>query len=121
MAPPPPAAESPLSHPGKPGRQELELPFDAQLALQLLREHARRAGAGGRQKNHRTPARAAGNKEIAEALAKRLKGFALRHSSGQALRVEGPQEELISHEARRHEDHEGRWRATPSCSFVPSC
>jgi hypothetical protein len=50
--------------------------FDPQLALQLLREHARRLP--GTRERQRTTARAATNKEVAEALAKRLKGFALR-------------------------------------------
>jgi hypothetical protein len=64
--------------------------FDPQLALQLLREHARRLSTCSRQgcgREQRTTARSATSKEIADALAKRLKGFALRHGSGQALRV----------------------------------
>jgi hypothetical protein len=51
--------------------------FDPQLALQLLREHARRLGKAG-PRQQRTTARAADNREIAEALAKRLKAFAVR-------------------------------------------
>jgi AcrR family transcriptional regulator len=55
--------------------------FDAELALHLLREHRRHLpGSGDGRKNLRTTARSATNKEIAEALAKRLKGFALRVS-----------------------------------------
>jgi hypothetical protein len=56
--------------------------FDAQLAIAVLREQKRNVH-GHVPKAQRTSARAASNKEIAEALAKRLKGFALRHGSGQ--------------------------------------
>ena len=60
---------------------EAEEHFDAELALHLLREHRRHLpGSGDKRKNLRTTARSATNKEIAEALAKRLKGFALRVS-----------------------------------------
>jgi hypothetical protein len=56
--------------------------FDPQLALQLLREHARHlSGSSAKRPHQRTTARAADNKEIAEALAKRLRGFALRVSN----------------------------------------
>jgi hypothetical protein len=63
--------------------------FDPQLALHLLREHRRHLPGPGQdhRKNQRTTAQSATNKEIAEALAKRLKGFALRQGSGQALRA----------------------------------
>jgi hypothetical protein len=59
---------------------EVDAAFNPQLALQLLREHARRLEkAGGRHKSAGGPVpRVASNKEIAEALAKWLKGFALR-------------------------------------------
>jgi hypothetical protein len=57
----------------------VEEQFDPQLAILLLREHARRLpGSADKRKAQRTTARAADSKEIAEALAKRLKGFALR-------------------------------------------
>jgi hypothetical protein len=51
--------------------------FDPALAMQLLREH-KRGAASGERKPQRTTARSASTKEVAEALAKRLKGFALR-------------------------------------------
>jgi len=58
---------------------EAEEHFDPELALHLLREHRRHLpGSAETRKNLRTTARSATNKEIAEALAKRLKGFALR-------------------------------------------
>jgi hypothetical protein len=53
--------------------------FDPALAMQLLREHKRGdPGSPEKRKAGRSSATAATNKEIAEALAKRLKGFALR-------------------------------------------
>jgi hypothetical protein len=58
--------------------------FDPVLALHLLREHRRHLpGSADGRKNQRTTARSATNKEIAEALAKRLKGFGLRVSRGE--------------------------------------
>ena len=62
-----------------PGGEGLDDEFDPQLAILLLREHARRLpGSGGKRKNLRTTAQTATNDEVAEALAKRLKGFSLR-------------------------------------------
>ena len=62
--------------------------FDPQLALHLLREHKRHLpGSTVGRKSGAAP-RAADAREIADALARRLKGFALRHGSGPALRVE---------------------------------
>jgi hypothetical protein len=53
--------------------------FNPELALQLLREHRRHLpGSAERRPHQRTTARSATNKEIAETLAKRLKGFGLR-------------------------------------------
>ncbi len=64
---------------------EVEATFDLHLALQLLREHKRRLpGSADGRKNQRTTARSATNKEIAEALAKRLRTFAIRHGFGGA-------------------------------------
>ena len=63
---------------------EAEEAFDAQLALAILREQKRNVH-GHVPKAQRTTARAASNKEIAEALAKRLKGFALRVAAPPAL------------------------------------
>ncbi len=58
---------------------DVEGAFDPQLAMQLLREHARRLpGAADKRKAQRTTARAASNKEIAAALVKRLRAFSLR-------------------------------------------
>jgi hypothetical protein len=59
--------------------REGEEHFDPALAMQLLREN-KRGDPGSREKRKagRSSATAATNKEIAEALAKRLKGFALR-------------------------------------------
>lgn len=60
---------------------EAEEHFDPQLALQLLREHRRHvAGPAAPRKPGAAP-QTASNEEIAEALAKRLKGFALRVSN----------------------------------------
>jgi hypothetical protein len=81
----------PPPHPAKPDGEEyrinilddevVEEHFDPVLALQLLREHRRQLpGSADGRKNQRTTARSATNKEIAEALAKRLKGFGLRVS-----------------------------------------
>jgi hypothetical protein len=57
----------------------VEEAFDRELAIALLREHARRLpGAGDKRKNQRTTARAATNQEVQAALVKRLKAFALR-------------------------------------------
>lgn len=57
--------------------------FNPELALQLLREHRRHLpGSGAGRPAQRTSAQSATNKEIAEALAKRLKTFAVRHGSG---------------------------------------
>jgi hypothetical protein len=88
LHPPSPLAEAGPPPPGKLGEdyeirildEELaEEHFDPQLALQLLREHRRYLpGSAAPRPAQRTTARAASNKEIAEALAKRLKGFALR-------------------------------------------
>ena len=86
------ACGGPPPHPAKPGREDYEVRvladaaaeehFDPQLALVLLREHARRlSGSPDKRKPQRTTAQSATNQEIAEALAKRLKGFALRHGS----------------------------------------
>jgi hypothetical protein len=53
--------------------------FDPQLALQLLREHARRLpGSADKGKAQRTTAQSATSREIAEALERRLKAFAVR-------------------------------------------
>ena len=69
---------------------EVEAAFDRELAIVLLREHARRrAGSPDKRKHFRTNAETASNQEIAEALAKRLKGFALRRAAAQAPQVEG--------------------------------
>jgi hypothetical protein len=73
----------------------VEAAFDPHLAMLVLREHARRlSGSGDKRKANRTTARAASNKEIAEALAKRLKGFALR-----VVREKAP---LPPHAPREH-------------------
>jgi hypothetical protein len=72
-------AQAPLESPS-PARGEgldPDEPFDAELAIAILREQKRNVH-GHRPKAQRTTARAASNKEIAEALVKRLKGFALR-------------------------------------------
>jgi hypothetical protein len=52
--------------------------FDPALAMQLLREHWRRASGGEKRKAQRTTAQSATAKEVADALAKRLKAFGLR-------------------------------------------
>ena len=53
--------------------------FDPALAMQLLREHRRHLpGSAEKRPAQRTTARAASSEEVAEALAKRLKGFAVR-------------------------------------------
>jgi hypothetical protein len=57
---------------------EVDAAFDPQLALQLLRDHARRMASAPHKTTGGPVPRVASNKEIAEALAKRLKGFALR-------------------------------------------
>jgi hypothetical protein len=79
----------PPPHPAKPGREEYEIAgdlddaeveerFDPQLAMLLLREHARRLpGSADKGKAGAMP-RVASNREIAAALTKRLKAFALR-------------------------------------------
>lgn len=65
--------------------------FDPQLALHLLREHARRLpGSPDKRKRQRTTAETATNKEIFEELTKRLKGFALRVQREEAKRLPGP-------------------------------
>ena len=57
--------------------------FDPQLAMQLLREHRRHLpGSAEKRPAQRTTARAASSEEVVKALAKRLKGFALRRGSG---------------------------------------
>jgi hypothetical protein len=57
--------------------------FDPALAMQLLRENRRHLpGAVERRAPPKSTATAATNAEIAKALAKRLKGFALRQDSG---------------------------------------
>jgi hypothetical protein len=56
--------------------------FDPQLALQLLREHGRRLtpsqGSSQGRRKAGAPPQSATTREIADALAKRLKGFGLR-------------------------------------------
>ena len=74
----PSTIESAFDGPPPRSGEDLE-PFDAQLAIAVLREQKRNVH-GHRPQAQRTTARAASNKEIAEALAKRLKGFALRVS-----------------------------------------
>lgn len=55
--------------------------FDPELAMQLLREHRRHLpGSREARPAQRTTASAASSEEVAEALAKRLKGFAIRVS-----------------------------------------
>ena len=57
--------------------------FDPALAMQLLREHRRHLpGSAEKRPAQRTTARAASSEEVVKALAKRLKGFALRRGSG---------------------------------------
>jgi hypothetical protein len=55
--------------------------FDPQLAIMILREHSRRLpGSPDKRKHFRTTAETATAKEVAEALRKRLKSFALRQA-----------------------------------------
>jgi hypothetical protein len=54
--------------------------FDPELAMHLLREHKRGLPGVDRRRHQRTTAESATAREVAEALAKRLKGFALRVS-----------------------------------------
>ncbi|HEX6741683.1 MAG TPA: hypothetical protein VF079_07820 [Sphingomicrobium sp.] len=55
--------------------------FDPYLALQLLREHARRLpGSADKRKNRRTTPRVATNAEVLAALEKRLVAFARRQA-----------------------------------------
>jgi hypothetical protein len=94
----PSSGNGPPPHPAKPDREELEREaeeaFDPELAIILLREHARRLSTGPRQgcgpadkrKNLRTTARVATNEEVRAALVQRLKAFALRQGSGQGVR-----------------------------------
>lgn len=57
--------------------------FDPQLALHLLREHRRHLpGAPGDKRKAGAAPRAASNREIADALAKRLKAFGVRVQRG---------------------------------------
>jgi hypothetical protein len=60
------------------GEEVSEEHFNPELALQLLREHRRHLPGSEAKKKVGSVPRVASNKEIAEALAKRLKGFALR-------------------------------------------
>jgi len=63
--------------------QVAEEHFDPALAMQLLREHRRHVEAGERvRREQRTTAASATAKEVADALAKRLKGFGLRVNRG---------------------------------------
>jgi hypothetical protein len=65
--------------------------FDRELAIALLREHARRLpGAGDKRKNQRTTARAATNQEVQAALVKRLKAFAMRVGRAAGSEPEAP-------------------------------
>lgn len=52
--------------------------FNPELALQLLRQHRQNLPGCRERKRVGAPPRPVSNKDIAEALAKRLKGFALR-------------------------------------------
>jgi hypothetical protein len=80
--PPLPAQAAPGSSPGlRRANEDESVPFDPLLAIAVLREQKRNVH-GRTPKAQRTTARAASNKEIAEALAKRLKGFALRVGKG---------------------------------------
>lgn len=58
--------------------EAVEEHFDPELALQLLRQHRQNLPGLRERKRVGAPPRPVSNKEIAEALAKRLKGFALR-------------------------------------------
>jgi len=89
--------------------EQVEEHFDPQLALQLLREHARRlSGSPEKRRNQRTTAQSATGKEIAEALAKRLKGFALRHDALSVIANETMQSGLDRHAAEAAPDDEQR-------------
>lgn len=67
---------------------ESEGKFNVELALLLLREYRRRLpGSADKRKNMRPATRVATEAEVIAALEKRLKGFALRQSSGRALRA----------------------------------
>jgi len=60
--------------------------FDPALAMQLLREHRRHLpGSSEKRPAQRTTAESATSKEVAEALAKRLKGFAIRMGSSPVI------------------------------------
>ena len=75
------------------GEEVTEEHFNPELALHLLREYRRHltGSAPAKKKNGSTP-RVASNKEIAEALAKRLKGFALRVAREEPERLRSPGE-----------------------------
>jgi hypothetical protein len=74
---PPTASRVPPSPPRGEGLDIGEEYFDPVLALALLREHKRNVH-GRTPKQQRTTARTASAKEIAEALAKRLRSFKMR-------------------------------------------
>jgi len=79
---PPLPAHAPHESPSPPeGGEGNGEHFDPQLALTLLREHARRLpGSADKRKHQRYAVRVASNAEVIAALEKRLKGFALRVS-----------------------------------------
>ena len=92
----PSAGNGPPPHPAKPGREEpsedeVERHFDPDLAITLLREHARRLpGSADKRKHFRPAARVASNAEVKEALVKRLAAYGKRVSKGPGADVEGP-------------------------------
>ena len=89
-------SDGPPPHSAKPNGEEYRIGildddlaeehFDPALAMQLLREHRRHLpGSTEKRPAQRTTARSATNAEVAKALAKRLKGFALRMGSSSVI------------------------------------